>query len=187
MIIAKKDLVVKEEQIKSLEKDKVDIKIKSNGNCVENAASKKEKKMKKKKNVLSKKLKGVEAGNILETDSNQNVSKVIPNVPVSNSFSILDEDNLQDETPPNISTLSKVLSSSDSRLSSNTSQEISTSLATSLLSISSDDASGVGKSSGNSNKTEAEIAKVLLKFSQSLEDSLELMNHINYKLGDQAK
>ena len=159
MIIAKEDLVVKEEQIKSLEKDKVDIKIESNGNCVENASSKKEKKMKKKKNVLSKELKGVEAGNILETDSNQNVSKVIPNVPVSNSFSILDGDNLQDETPPNISTLSKVLSSSDSRLSSNTSQEISTSLATSLLSISSDDASGVGKSSGNSTKLKLKLQK----------------------------
>ena len=82
----------------------------SYGNRLENEASKKEKKVKKKQNVPSKKMKGVEADSILETDSNQNVFKVIPNVPVSNSFRILDEDNLQDETPPIISTLSNVLS-----------------------------------------------------------------------------
>ena len=187
LIIANEDLSVKEEQIKSLEKNIVYIKIESNGNRVENAASKKEKKVKKKQNVPSKKMKGVEADSILETDSNQNVFKVIPNVPVSNSFSILDEDNLQDETPPIISTLSNVLSASDSKLSSNTSQEISTSSATSLLSTSPDDASDVGKRSGTSNKTEAEISKLLLMFSKHLDDSIELMNRINYKPGDQAK
>ena len=54
LIIANEDLSVKEEQIKSLEKNIVYIKIESNGNRLENAASKKEKK--EKKNVPSKKM-----------------------------------------------------------------------------------------------------------------------------------
>ena len=109
---------------------------------------------------------------------------VIPNVPVSNSFSILDEDNLQDETPSINSTLSKILSSSDLKLSSIPSREISTSSATKLLSTS-EDTFGIAKSSETS-KIEAELSKVLLMFSRSLDDSIELMNNNKY-FGGQAK
>ena len=114
----------------------------------------------------------------METDSNQNESKVILlNVPVSNRFSILDEDE-----PP---LLSKISSSSDSKLSSITSLEVSTSSATRLLSTS-EDTSGNEKSSETSNKTEAELSKLLLMFSQKLDDSIELMNQNSF-FGGQAK
>ena len=127
LTVAREDLAEKEDLAEIEEKNK------SLKKSVENADSKKEKKVNNKQkislpiNISKKKLKSVETDNIMEAVSNQTESKVILlNVPVSNRFSILYED----EPPP----LSKILSSSDSKLSSITSIEVSTSSATRSLS-----------------------------------------------------
>ena len=178
LTVAREDLAEKEDLAEIEEKNK------SLKKSVENADSKKEKKVNNKQkislpiNISKKKLKSVETDIIMEAVSNQTESKVILlNVPVSNRFSILYED----EPPP----LSKILSSSESKLSSITSLEVPTSSATRLLSTS-EDTSGNEKSSETSNKTKAELSKLLLIFSQKLDDSIELMNQSNF-FGGQAK
>ena len=113
----------------------------------------------------------------IEEDANQNGYKIVPNIPVSNRFRILDKEEncFQDDSsfPRNVSSELE-----DSKLSSIPTQQFSH--RTILSETSLDVTSNIEVNSDT-------LCNVLNMFSHKLDDSLNELKHTNAELGGQAK
>ena len=113
-------------------------------------------------------------------DSDQNDSKVVtPNVPVSNRFEILGNNNCQDET---FIQSSRMISSPTSIFSPESSK--STSSAPQLFSPILKDTSGMSETCSDA---KTDLWTSLNNLSKKTDEISDLINLNNYKLGDQAK
>jgi hypothetical protein len=182
LILAKESSDEKEEQNESLRKSIVDIKIKYDEKCLELKPLKKENKVKKKQsktksvknesNLHNEKTRSVKSESMMETVFNNNESKVTPNVPVSNGYDILDDNDFHPS-------LSRILPSSDFEVSTNTFNQISSSAILPSSSMFLDTTCTEAKT---------KLSKLLNKFSKTLDETSEMMKLSNfYKLGNQAK